>query len=214
MRRAAPLASVALLAVLVVLATSIVDVGPVTRGSIVTAVVFGLIVALEAAVGGIGQRLLSLSPLPYLGRISYSTYLWHWIIILVATRQLSMAPLPTFAVAVLLATGLAALSYELLEHPIRVSPLLARHRMAVIATGLIMSVMVGVAIVPRLLDRASSTVPVAASSSGPLSGTPNHAELVGGVPRLAEGQSHRLRSDPRRALSRLSGYGHQGADRR
>ena len=168
-------ASVGLLALLVVLATSVVDVGAVTRGVIVTVVVVGLIISLEGAPGGMGRRVLSLPPLVYLGRISYGTYLWHWIVILVAVREFAMSPLATLAVTVPVATGLAALSYELLEHPIRTSPRLGRHRLLVIAAGLTASVLVGVVIAPRLLHHAGAAVTTAAPEAG-LSGTPNHSD--------------------------------------
>jgi peptidoglycan/LPS O-acetylase OafA/YrhL len=169
-----PLVSIGLLALLVLLATSLVDVGAITRGVVVTVVVVGLIVALEGAAGGVGRRLLSVAPLGDLGRISYGTYLWHWIVILVATRQFGMSPFATLAVTVPLATGLAALSYELLEHPIRTSPSLGRHRMLVVATGLAASLLIGLVVAPRLLSHAGAATATSASQSD-VSGTPNHS---------------------------------------
>ena len=61
------------------------------------------------------------APVVYLGRISYGTYLWHWPVIIVATHGFEPGPLATFAIAVLVATGLASLSYQLIEKPIRES---------------------------------------------------------------------------------------------
>jgi peptidoglycan/LPS O-acetylase OafA/YrhL len=174
-RRALPAISIALLVVLVVLATSTIDVDPIVRGVLVTMVTAALIVALEGAMSGVGCWLLSLPPVAYLGRISYGTYLWHWIVILVAIQKLSMSPWSTFVVTVPIATGLAALSYELLEHPIRTSPMLGRHRLAVVACGLAASVLVGLTLAPRLLTRASATATVATSEAS-LGGTPNHAD--------------------------------------
>ena len=64
----------------------------------------------------------------YLGRISYGTYLWHWLVILVALRAFHLSTTSTVAIACLVATALASLSYEVLEHPVRSSQRLDRHR--------------------------------------------------------------------------------------
>ncbi len=165
-------AAVVLVAGLVVLGTSLVAVGPVTRGVIAAGLTSGLIVALEAARGGAARRLLSLPAVSFLGRVSYGTYLWHWIVILVAQREYELAPLPTSVVSVPVATGLAALSYAVLERPIRTAPLLDRQRARVIAGGLATSVLVGVVVVPWVLDvdRAPSSRSPAATASGPDAG--------------------------------------------
>jgi hypothetical protein len=155
-----------------VLGTSVVSVGPVTRGVLAAVVTCGLIVALEAARGGPARRLLSLPAVSFLGRISYGTYLWHWIVILVAQREYELGPLATLAVSVPVASGLAAVSYGLLERPIRRAPVLDRHRSAVIGAGLAVSVLVGVVVVPWVLDvdRAPRRSAETASSTGPNAG--------------------------------------------
>jgi hypothetical protein len=122
---------------------------------------------------------LSVGPLTYLGRISYGTYLWHWIVILVATKQLDMAPLTTFAVTTAVATGLAALSFEVLEHPVRRSVPLGRYGGPVIAAGLASSVLVALVIAPNVLHVGSSPVAAAAATGEALAGTPNHADWAG-----------------------------------
>jgi peptidoglycan/LPS O-acetylase OafA/YrhL len=65
-------------------------------------------------------RLLSLAPLRALGTLSYGAYLWHWPINLVLTAErchVHGAALHAFRFGVTL--GIAALSYHLLERPIR-----------------------------------------------------------------------------------------------
>lgn len=170
---ALPATSLVLLATLVLSATSKLHVGPVTRGALATAITVGLIVTLEASSGGIGRRLLSIGSLTYLGRISYGTYLWHWIVILVATRRLEMAPLTTLVVAAPIATGLAALSYEVLEQPIRITPLLDRPRMATIACGLVVSALVAFVVAPRLLENSQTdTISAMVAAAGSAGGKP------------------------------------------
>ena len=60
-----------------------------------------LLVAIEAADGGPVKRLLSTRPVVYLGQISYGTYLWHWIVIIVAVRTFQLSPITTLAVTCL-----------------------------------------------------------------------------------------------------------------
>jgi len=45
------------------------------------------------------KRMLSSPPFTYLGRISYGTYLWHWPIIVLATHERRIDPLPLFLIA-------------------------------------------------------------------------------------------------------------------
>ncbi len=114
-----PWVSVAALLALFGLATSAVHVGPITRGVATTIATLVLLVSLEAADGGLGRRLLSMRPIVYLGRISYGTYLWHWLVILVLIDAYHPSPLVTFVVAASIASAIASLSYQLLEMPIR-----------------------------------------------------------------------------------------------
>ena len=135
------------------LATSAVDVGPVVRGAAVAVAAGLLLVGLEGTATSRMGRLLSVEPLVYLGRISYATYLWHWLVIVMAGELgLTPSPLALAGITFLIATGLAALSYELLEHPVRVAPSLGRHRRAVIAVGLAVSVGCAVLVVPVLTE--------------------------------------------------------------
>ena len=168
--RLLPIVSLLALGGLLLASTSWVDVTPVRRGVLAATLAVVLVVSLEAVAGGIGRRLLSLPPLVFLGRISYGTYLWHWIVVLVATRELELGPWPTFGVTVLVASGLAALSYELVEKPIRAKGFLDRVTGPVIAGGLAVSLLVGLVIVPAVLDDDAGTTDVAVDE--PAGGTP------------------------------------------
>ena len=65
-------------------------------------------------------RLLELPPLPQWGRISYGVYLWYWPVLLVMTGQrLHWGVYPLFLARVGVTVAIAALSYDLVEMPIR-----------------------------------------------------------------------------------------------
>jgi peptidoglycan/LPS O-acetylase OafA/YrhL len=150
---------------LVVVASSWVGFDAIGRGMAVTVVTVVVIVALEAAGGGgVAVRVLSAPAVVYLGKISYGTYLWHWPVIWVMARSFDLSVLTTIAVTCLVATGLASLSFQLLEHPIRISGVLDRHRGPVIAAGLAISVVSALVIIPGITDRAD---PAAATPGGP-----------------------------------------------
>ena len=96
--------------------TWIWDGGLVAAGLGSTAVIVGVLRAPGAPVA----RVLALAPLAWLGRLSYSLYLWHWpVIVLVnqSTIGLSGAALVTVRVALMLAATCA--SYYLVETPLR-----------------------------------------------------------------------------------------------
>ena len=146
-------AGVAMVALLVA-ATSRVHLSVIDRGIAAAVITAVLIVAIEAARGGPVNWVLSRGPLVYLGRISYGTYLWHWPVILVAldlTDQ-SISPLSLFAISALVATGLASLSYTILERPIREQRLFDRVNPVVIVAGLSISVVCALVVIPYILD--------------------------------------------------------------
>ena len=70
------------------------------------------------------RRALSILPLAYLGRLSYGIYIWHWPLVVWSRpgQWLDLSTTPAFLRGTVLAVatvGLAALSYHLVEKPIR-----------------------------------------------------------------------------------------------
>ena len=157
-RRTMLAATIVSLVVLVLLGTSVLDVDPIVRGALVTVVTALVIVSLEAAPGGPAKKLLSIEPVVYLGKISYGTYLWHWPVVLVALSLWKLGSLAMLGLVALLATGLASLSYQLLERPVRMSLFLERHRIAVISTGLVVSIGSAVVLIPAIVDPRSAKI--------------------------------------------------------
>lgn len=67
---------------------------------------------------GIG-RLLSLPPMQWVGRISYSLYLWHWPVLLLGGQLTGIGGLPSAAILVAVSIVLATLTFYLVEKPAR-----------------------------------------------------------------------------------------------
>jgi peptidoglycan/LPS O-acetylase OafA/YrhL len=99
----------------------------------------GFVIAGGAAQSTWGvETLLRQRPFQFLGLISYSLYLWHWPILIIATQYRGATTLPVWDnVLLLLVAGvLATLTYYFFENPIRHSTFLARRRWASIVMGL------------------------------------------------------------------------------
>jgi peptidoglycan/LPS O-acetylase OafA/YrhL len=81
-------------------------------------------------------RILALSPMRAMGRLSYSWYLWHWPF-LVLTPLLLGHPLGLAGrlTAVLASGGLAVLTLRFVENPLRFAPALRRSPLASLAVG-------------------------------------------------------------------------------
>jgi peptidoglycan/LPS O-acetylase OafA/YrhL len=81
-------------------------------------------------------RVLGSSPMGAIGRVSYSWYLWHWPVLVLAPALLGhpLGPAAKLA-AVLVSGGLAALTLRFIENPLRFSARLGRSPLASLALG-------------------------------------------------------------------------------
>ncbi|MCZ7534795.1 MAG: acyltransferase [Acidimicrobiia bacterium] len=79
-----------------------------------------LVTVLWSRSGGALTRLLEPRPVVWIGALSYGIYLWHWpLIVWLDVREASGAALPLRAIAVGLTIVISAVSYYLVEQPIR-----------------------------------------------------------------------------------------------
>ena len=156
--RASTLLAPAGLLVLLVLCSGLTETSASTRGLLATCAAVSLVMGVTLADGHPLARLLG-RPLPvYLGRISYGTYLWHWPVVLVLLEVLDTSPWVIAALTAGLATAFAALSFEVLEHPIRRARSLARWAPQTVAVGLAASIAVAVVVAPPVLGSARRPV--------------------------------------------------------
>ena len=81
-------------------------------------------------------RVLALSPMRAIGRISYSWYLWHWPVLLLAPALVGHPLGLAGRLAVALVSGaLAVLTLRFIENPLRFAPRVRRSPLASLALG-------------------------------------------------------------------------------
>jgi peptidoglycan/LPS O-acetylase OafA/YrhL len=122
-------------------------------------------------------RVLGLSAMRAIGRISYSWYLWHWPVLLLAPALLGH-PLGLAArlAAALISGGLAVLTLRFLENPLRFAAPLRRSALGSLALGgaaTAMAVCVGVVLlawVPTPVGHGSPAAPLTITATPPPTG--------------------------------------------
>ncbi len=119
-RRLVRAAGAVALVVMVVLWTTVtLDQRLLYQGGLALTSLLTLAVLAAVIEGGLVDRVLSARPLVALGVVSYGVYLFHWPILVWLDVHTGLPPLGRLAVALPVATALAALSYRYLERPIR-----------------------------------------------------------------------------------------------
>jgi peptidoglycan/LPS O-acetylase OafA/YrhL len=69
---------------------------------------------------------LARKPLVYIGKLSYSIYLWHWLVIIMVKDQISASPTLLNFLIIAATLLLSVIGYQLIEHPIRKLPIPVR----------------------------------------------------------------------------------------
>nr|WP_231984578.1 acyltransferase family protein [Mycobacterium sp. 852014-52144_SCH5372336] len=119
-------------------------------------------------------RVLSLSPMRAIGRVSYSWYLWHWPVLLLAPPLLDRPlGLTGRLIAALISLVLAVLTLHLIENPLRFSAGIRRSparslALGAAATAVAVSVCVALLIVvPVPVGRGAPAAPLVINAAQP-----------------------------------------------
>jgi peptidoglycan/LPS O-acetylase OafA/YrhL len=127
-----------------------------------------MVIAGGASVPPCGAEwVLKRGPFQWVGKLSYSIYLWHWPLLVIAAEAAGKTALPFHRNLVWLAVALAAaaVSFRLVENPIRHAAFRRHPRWGPIGLGVVlMALSVGVATVELAVH--SQPAPVAAAASG------------------------------------------------
>ena len=135
----------------VIVASDYLDITASVRGFVAVAASLLIITSLETAPGTVFGKLLSRPSVVHLGRLSYGTYLWHWPVIVLLGRIVTVRPAITALATIIISTAFAEFSLRAVETPIRTSALLHRLSKTSITLGLSASALLGFVLVPGIL---------------------------------------------------------------
>ena len=181
------LASVAVWAGLALIAAGVVVIGPGTpypgTAALIPVVGTALVIVGGGAASPRPSRLLAMRVPRWVGRISYSLYLWHWPILVLVPLALGVESLALNLALVGVAVVIAAASTELIEVPIRSGRALPLPPRASLVVAGAASIVVAVgAIAAGAIVLGPATTPVAADEVVSLDGELPPGRLAGPVP--------------------------------
>jgi peptidoglycan/LPS O-acetylase OafA/YrhL len=166
---------------LILLACTLLGPGTLYPGTAALLPVLGAVLVIGAgcatATQGCG-RVLAVAPMRAIGRISYSWYLWHWPVLLLAPPLLGHPlGLAGRLATVLISGGLAVLTLRFIEDPLRFAAPIRRSALASLALGgaaTAVAVCAGVALldwVPNPVGRGPAAAPLTITAAPPPAGS-------------------------------------------
>jgi peptidoglycan/LPS O-acetylase OafA/YrhL len=165
----------------ILLACILLDPGTLYPGTAALLPVLGAVLVIGAGCATPAQGcglVLAVAPMRAIGRISYSWYLWHWPVLLLAPPLLGHPlGLAGRLATALISGGLAVLTVRFIEDPLRFAAPIRRSALASLALGgaaTAVAVCVGVALLDRVPDpvgRGAPAAPLSITASPPPAGS-------------------------------------------
>ncbi len=129
--------------------------------------VASVILAAVAAPHSIVPRVLSLSPVRYVGRISYGLYIWHWpIFIWLDHSRTGLSGYGLFGFRVIVTFAVSVVSFHLVERPIRMGTFISQWR-----AWLVVPAGVGAVLVAVVAATTGTTAVASTASPGGIGNT-------------------------------------------
>jgi peptidoglycan/LPS O-acetylase OafA/YrhL len=175
----------AIAAVVIWLATPALSSFPYSGGFFLIGLSIGaVIVAVVAAPRSIVPRFLALTPIRYVGRISYGLYIWHWpIFIWLNSARVGAVGWELFGVRAAVTFAVSVVSFHLVERPVRMGTFVSQWRAWLVVPA-------GVGAVIVALIAATTTTPAVAGipsvGIGTNGGTTTTTTTTPGTPASAE----------------------------
>jgi peptidoglycan/LPS O-acetylase OafA/YrhL len=136
-----------------------------------------VILSAVAAPASIVPRVLSLTPVRYVGRISYGLYIWHWPIFLwLDHERTGLLGWQLFALRVLVTFAVSVVSFHLVERPIRMGTFVSQWRAWLVVPAGVGAVLVAV------IAATTGTSALAVGTAPPTGGTGNGTTTTSSVP--------------------------------
>jgi peptidoglycan/LPS O-acetylase OafA/YrhL len=151
----------------------------------------GLLIAGGVAAGERGPvRILGNRFMLFIGYLTYSLYLWHWPLLIVAREHFGGISLAA-GLAIVVATIVPAwLTFQLVENPLRSSQFVSRHARVALSLGgnaTLVGVAAGLALVVALSTSVSTLPAGSAQGAAALSASPTHDPAGRAVKQISGG---------------------------
>ena len=125
-----------------------------------------IIVSAVAAPRSLVPRVLSFTPVRYVGRISYGLYIWHWpIFIWLDHARTGLYGYQLFALRVLVTFAVSVVSFHLIERPIRMGTFVSQWRAWLVVPAGVGAVLVAVLAATTGTTAVASTAPPGATGT-------------------------------------------------
>ena len=129
--------------------------------------VAGVILAAVAAPFSVVPRVLSLTPIRYVGRISYGLYIWHWpIFVWLNHDRTNLSGYSLFALRMLVTFAVSVVSFHLVERPIRMGTFVRQWKAWLAVPAGAGLVVVAVVAATTGTSAVASTAPPAGTNTG------------------------------------------------